>query len=58
MPIRPLISKETMETIVSSQRSITSNEAYEQMRKHLGRSKTLPGRKLSLVNGERVWVCC
>lgn len=54
-PIRPLVSLETMEKIVSSRRSISSEEALQEMSRHLGRP-LLPARKLVLKNGRKVWI--
>ena len=54
-PIRPLVSPETMEKIVSSRRSISSEEALQEMARHLGKP-LLPARKLVLKNGRKVWV--
>jgi hypothetical protein len=55
-PVKPLLSPEQMERILSSRRSITSEEAYRQMEAHLGRPRS-PGRKKAFVNGREVWVC-
>jgi hypothetical protein len=55
--IRPLISEEQMRQILSSQRSITSEEFKKQVEAHLGRP-LLPGRKQVSLNGQTVWVCC
>jgi hypothetical protein len=55
--VRPLISAERMEKILSSRRSITSEEAYRQIEAHLGRP-LLPGRRKTSVNGQTVWVSC
>jgi len=57
IPIRPLISEERMKEILSSRRSITSEEAYREIEKHLGRP-LLPGRKPVSFNGQTVWVSC
>ena len=57
VPVRPLISAERMERILSARRSISSEEAYRQMAEHLGRPLS-PGRKKVSVNGQTVWVCC
>lgn len=56
-PVIPLLTKEQMERILSSRRSITSEEAYQQIATHLGRPRS-PGRKKVSVNGREVWVCC
>ncbi|MCU0749223.1 MAG: hypothetical protein MUF13_06725 [Akkermansiaceae bacterium] len=56
-PVRPLISEERMKEILSSRRSISSEEAYQEMEKHLGRPRS-PGRKPVSVNGQTVWVSC
>jgi len=56
-PIRPLISSEQMERILSARRSIASEEAYREIEAHLGRSLS-PGRRKVSVNGQTVWVCC
>ncbi|MCW5558298.1 MAG: hypothetical protein KIT22_10765 [Verrucomicrobiae bacterium] len=58
-PVKPLLSAEQLARILSARRSISSEEAYRQMAAHLGRAFPLPpGRKLSSVNGRKVWVCC
>ena len=54
-PIRPLVSPEMMEKIVSSRRSISSEEALQEMARHLGKPLS-PARKLVLKNGRKVWV--
>jgi hypothetical protein len=54
-PIRPLISEARMREILSSRRSISSEEAYQEMEKHLGRPRS-PGRKAVSFNGQTVWV--
>ncbi|HEY1048322.1 MAG TPA: hypothetical protein VGE39_01150 [Prosthecobacter sp.] len=56
-PVIPLLTKEQMERILSSRRSITSEEAYQQIATHMGRPRS-PGRKKVSVNGQDVWVCC
>jgi hypothetical protein len=56
-PVKPLLTQEQMDRILSSRRSITSEEAYRQMEAHLGRPRS-PGRKKTSVNGREVWVCC
>lgn len=56
-PVKPLLTPEQMERILSSRRSITSEEAYRQIETHLGRPRS-PGRKKVCVNGQDVWVCC
>ena len=56
-PVRPLISEARMQEILSSRRSISSEEAYQEMEKHLGRPR-LPGRKPVSLNGQTVWVSC
>ena len=56
-PVKPLLSPEQMERILSERRSITSEEAYRQMATHLGRPLS-PGRRKTFVNGREVWVCC
>lgn len=56
-PVKPLLTPEQMEQILSSRRSITSEEAYQQMETHLGRPRS-PGRRKAFVNGREVWVCC
>lgn len=56
-PVKPLLTSEQMERILSSRRSITSEEAYRQMEAHLGRPRS-PGRWKTFVNGREVWVCC
>ena len=57
VPVKPLLTVEQMERILSSRRSITSEEAYKQMAAHMGRPLS-PGRKKTFVNGREVWVCC
>lgn len=56
-PVKPLLSPEQMKRILSSRRSITSEEAYRQIAEHLGRPNR-PGRKKEIRNGKEVWVCC
>lgn len=56
-PVIPLLTKEQMEKILSSRRSVTSEEAYQQIATHLGRLRS-PGRKKVCVNGQEIWVCC
>lgn len=56
-PVRPLISVEQMGRILSARRSLTSEEAYQQMAAHLGRPLS-PGRRKTFVNGQPVWVSC
>lgn len=56
-PVIPLLTLEQMERILSSRRSITSEEFYRQVEAHLGRPRS-PGRKKTFVNGREVWVCC
>jgi len=56
-PVIPLLTPEQMERILSSRRSITSEEFYQQVEAHLGRPRS-PGRKKTSVNGREVWVCC
>jgi hypothetical protein len=55
--VRPLISEERMQEILSSRRSISSEEAYREMEKHLGRPRS-PGRRAVSFNGQTVWVSC
>ena len=43
--------------ILSARHSVTSAEAYRQIAEHLGRPLS-PGRKLTFVNGQKVWACC
>lgn len=54
-PVRPLLSPEEMERILSARRSISSDEAYQQIAVHLGRPLS-PGKRLVLSNGREVWV--
>ena len=54
-PVRPLLSSEEMERILSARRSITSDEAYQQIAVHLGRPLS-PGKRGIFVNGRRVSV--
>lgn len=54
-PIRPLVSPETMKKIVSSRRSISSEEALQEMARHVGKPLS-PARKLVSKNGREVWV--
>ncbi len=56
-PVKPLLNQEQMARILSSRRSITSEEVYQQMEAHMGRPRS-PGRKKTFVNGREVWVCC
>jgi hypothetical protein len=56
-PIRPLISEERMQEILSSRRSISSEEFKKQVEAHLGRP-LLPGRRPVSMNGQTVWVSC
>lgn len=56
-PIQPLISAEMMERIVSSQRSITSEEALEEMVRHTGKP-IRPARKSIHRNGRTIWLSC
>lgn len=55
--LRPLINEEQMGRILSSRRSVTSEEAYRQVEEHLGR-RLLPGRRKIFVDGQPVWVSC
>jgi hypothetical protein len=55
--IRPLISEERMQEILSSRRSISSEEFKKQVEAHLGRP-LVPGRKPVSFNGQTVWVSC
>lgn len=56
-PVKPLLTPEQMERVLSSRRSVTSAEFRQQVEKHLGRP-LLPARKKTFVNGQPVWVCC
>lgn len=56
-PVRQLISEARIQEILSSRRSISSEEAYREMEKHLGRPR-LPGRKPVSLNGQTAWVSC
>lgn len=56
-PVIPLLTKEQMERILSSRRSVTSEEFDRQMVAFLGRPP-LPARKKVCVNGQEIWVCC
>ena len=53
--VRPLISREEMNRILSARRSITSEEAYLQIERHLGRPLE-PAKKLVSQNGQEIWV--
>lgn len=53
--IKPLVSKEMMEKIVSSRRSITSEEFYRQVETHLGKP-TRSAKKVIYKNGRKFWV--
>ncbi len=55
--VRPLISEARMREILSSRRSITSEEFRTQVEAHLGRPLS-PGRRPVSVNGRTVWVSC
>ncbi len=55
--LRPLISEEQMGRILSSRRSVRSEEFLKQVESHLGR-RLLPGRRKIFVNGQPVWVSC
>jgi hypothetical protein len=55
--VKPLLSQKQLSGILSARRSITSAEAYRQIAAHLGRPLS-PGRKLTFVNGQKVWACC
>ncbi len=57
IPVKPLLSAERMERILSARRSLTSEEAYRQLEQHMGRPLS-PGRRKAFVNGREVWVCC
>jgi hypothetical protein len=57
IPVRPLISAEQMERILSARRSIFSEEFRLQVANHFGRPPA-PGRRKSSVNEQTVWVCC
>ena len=56
-PVKPLLSPEQMDRVLSARRSLTSEEAYREMAAHLGRPLS-PGRRKTFVNGHAVWVCC
>ncbi len=56
-PVKPLLTQEQMDRILSSRHSITSEEFRQQVSAHLGRPPS-PGRKKTFVNGREVWVCC
>ena len=55
-PVKPLLSREQMDRVLSARRSLTSEEAYREMAAHLGRPLS-PGRRKTFVNGHVVWVC-
>lgn len=55
--IKPLISPEKMEQILSSRRSITSEEAMKEMAIHTGRP-IRPAYKKVFENGETLRVSC
>jgi hypothetical protein len=57
IPVKPLLSAERMERILSARRSITSEDFRRQVAEHLGRPPS-PGRRKAFVNGREVWVCC
>ncbi len=52
--VKPLLTKERMREIVSSQPSITSEAFYREMDKHLGRRNT-GRRKLVFEHGRSRW---
>lgn len=56
-PIQPLISAEMMERIVSSRRSISSEEALKAMAEHTGKP-IRSARKAIYKDGQKVWVSC
>lgn len=56
-PVRPFITVEKMERILSVRHSIFSEEAYRQIKAHPGR-RLLPGRIKTSVDGRTVWACC
>jgi hypothetical protein len=55
-PVKPLLSPEQMERILSSRRSITLEDFRQQVSAHLGRPPS-PARRKTFVNGREVWVC-
>lgn len=56
-PVKPLLTQEQMERILSSRHSITSEEFDRQLVEFLGRPPS-PARKKVCVNGQEIWVCC
>lgn len=56
-PVKPLLTQEQMERILSSRPSITSEEFNQQIEVFMGRPLS-PARKKVCVNGQEVWVCC
>lgn len=56
-PIQPLISREMMDKILSLRRSITSEEALEEMARHTGKP-IRSARKAIYRKGQKVWVDC
>jgi hypothetical protein len=57
IPVKPLLTPEQMARILSSRRSITSEEFRQQVSAHLGRPPSA-GRRKTFVNGQVVWVSC
>lgn len=55
--VKPLLSREQLDGILSGRRSITSEEFRRQVEKHLGHPLS-PARKKTFVNGHAVWTCC
>ena len=55
--VKPLLSQEQVEGILSKRRSISSAEFRRQVANHLGRPQS-PARKKAFVNGHAVWACC
>lgn len=56
-PVKPLLTPEQMERVLSSRHSVTAEEFRRQVVQHLGRPLQ-PARKKTFVNGQEVWVCC
>jgi hypothetical protein len=56
-PVIPMITREQMDAILSSRHTLTSEEAYQEIERHTGRSRP-PGRRKTSINGQTLWVCC
>ena len=55
--IKPLLTSEQMAQILSSRRSLTSEQAYQAMAAHLKKPLS-PGRKRVSRRGQKVWASC